>query len=230
MQRATDFNTRFKDQGYLDTIGDIWKVVVTAPDRAQKLNKEFGVTSSVAAFGKGLWGGVVEGVGGVVARGRELSGGGMGGGAGAGWGGWSRGSTNSNRFSPSFSSSSSPLTGYRSTNNRFGSQISYPSAPGSGTGSPFGSSWFASGSKKSNEFKLFWWLNDRQKQQGKGKSFFSSLFPSSRPNYRGRLVNPWVPFWVYLGGENGATSGGKKRGRGNGKGEDYWNTAFAQAL
>ena len=74
MQRATDFNTRFKDQGYLDTVGDIWKVIVTAPDRAQRINREFGVTSSVAAFVKGLWGGVVEGVGGVVARGRELSG------------------------------------------------------------------------------------------------------------------------------------------------------------
>ena len=53
MRRATDFNTAFKDVNLGDQLGDVWRVLSSAPDQARR--REVGLTSTVADFGKGAF-------------------------------------------------------------------------------------------------------------------------------------------------------------------------------
>jgi len=55
MRRATDFNTAFKDVNLGDQLGDVWRVLSSAPDQARRWDREVGLTSTVADFGKGAF-------------------------------------------------------------------------------------------------------------------------------------------------------------------------------
>ena len=71
-------------------------------------------------------------------------------------------------------------------------------------------------------YRLFWWLNGPNSNKNNNKGVFSSLFSSGPgPNYRGRLVNPWIPAWTYLdqgsSGKRVSSSASSDIGRG-----DWW--------
>ena len=68
-------------------------------------------------------------------------------------------------------------------------------------------------------YRFFWWLNDSNNNNN-NRGVFSGLFSSSpRPNYRGRLVNPWIPAWTYLGQGSGKSTSTNAFSGGRG---DWW--------
>ena len=72
MNRAADFKgltQTIESNRYLDTVSDLWTVVTSVPDRAQKWDKEYKITRNLAKFGKGLVGTVQDGVVDILNRG-----------------------------------------------------------------------------------------------------------------------------------------------------------------
>lgn len=69
MLRATEFNTAFKDTKVSDQFADLLKVIGKAPREARRIDKKYGVTSKIFAFGRGVVSSTIEGVRDLVRRG-----------------------------------------------------------------------------------------------------------------------------------------------------------------
>ncbi|KAJ1409263.1 hypothetical protein B484DRAFT_423373 [Ochromonadaceae sp. CCMP2298] len=71
-QRASGFNSNLEEAGFYQQFGDVWRVIVTAPREAQKLDSRFQVTTSVGNFARGVVGGAGGLLGGVAEYGAQL--------------------------------------------------------------------------------------------------------------------------------------------------------------
>lgn len=54
-ERVIQFNTAFEEYSFTDQARDLWNVIVATPKQAQFLDKKLRFTSSIAAFGTGLF-------------------------------------------------------------------------------------------------------------------------------------------------------------------------------
>jgi len=159
MKRATAFNSAFKTQDLADQLSDVWSAVVSAPTAAKNYDKEYGVTSTVFAFGKGLANTVSDNVNSMVNRGSSPN--------------QIRNAKYKNVYNKKMQSKNSKKNNFKNSKNGINNQN-------------FITNFFTSMT-----------------------NYGSNNHPKN-PNYRGRNVDPWRPFWQSLSVPNKAKTENKK--------------------
>jgi len=190
MMRATEFNTAFKETKLSDQVTDVLKVIGQAPGEAQRIDKKYGVTAKIIAFGRGVVSSTSDGLKELVQRGSGTDGSSSNSG---GKNSWKRGTERGWK-----DGGMGWITADRNTNSR---ARKYSSNNGL---SSFSSRRGENGQFKPANFNSgfwgfsFWGRNDRhtnKKNENLNLSGIISFWrkPKSFDKYRGRVINPWAP-------------------------------------
>jgi len=167
MIRAAEVNNFLGEKKYTDQLHDLWKVLVSVPFEARRINVEYGLTSKVLKFGKHVTTSVKNFATDIVS-GTDISSG--------------------------YIATTTVKPNKRSVNKKTKSSPSTLASIG------------LDAMKKAKSIV-------GQLLSGGGES------DDDRALKRGRLVNPWIPFWVYLG-----TNNNNPRKKSNGRG--LWRMAL----
>eukprot|EP01041_Mallomonas_annulata_P003278 gene3278-6490_t len=71
IERATEFNSAFKEYKFVDQMNDMWNVLMKAPFEAKRIDEEYGVTESIYSFTRGFVSSTKDFLFNMVDRGRE---------------------------------------------------------------------------------------------------------------------------------------------------------------